>query len=76
MFRLSRALKPTLSIRLEIIIVLLIGKRHLGGLVHLGAVLLHELLVDNGSRRSKGGGSDELLETQLEIRPLIRLGVG
>lgn len=65
--RLCRALEPTLSIRLEIIVILLVGKRHLGGLVHLGSVLLHKLLIDNGGGGSEGGSSNELLGTQLDI---------
>lgn len=75
-FRLSRALKSTLSIRLEIIIVLLVGERHLSGLVHLGGVLLHKLLIDNGGGGSKGGSSNELLETRLDIILLKELTEG
>ena len=53
-----------LAICLEIIIIILAGQRHVGGLLHLGLVLLEQSLVDNSSRGSKSRGSNELLRGQ------------
>jgi hypothetical protein len=40
--------------------VVLIGQRHLGGVLHLLSVLIEDSLVDLDLGRRKGGGSDEL----------------
>lgn len=45
---------------LQIVVGKLTRQRHGGGLVHLLAVLLQELLVDLGSRGSQSGSSNEL----------------
>ena len=47
--------------RLQVVIVILTGQRHGGGLAHLLGILREELLVDDGSGRGKGGSGDEFL---------------
>jgi hypothetical protein len=42
--------------------IILIGKRHLGGLLHLLLVGLHSGLVNLDLWGSEGGGGNELLE--------------
>lgn len=57
----------TCTRNLQVIIRELAGQGHGGGLVHLVAVLLEELLVDLGGGRSKGGRGDELLQCEVRI---------
>ena len=63
----DRTLNPFWRNRLKVGIVL-VGKGHVGGGFHLLLVLLENGLVDLDLRRSKGGGSDEVLGQMLATR--------